>query len=60
MAVLWEEWQASDGSIVRTFTIITIAPNGFLETIHNRMPAILKPEDESIWLDPSLQNSKEL
>ena len=60
LAGLWEEWQAPDASIVRTFTIITVTANGFMETIHNRMPAILKPEDEGIWLDPSLQNSNEL
>lgn len=60
LAGLWEEWQAPDASILRTFTIITVAPNGLMETIHNRMPAILKPEDEGIWLDPSLQNPNEL
>ncbi len=60
MAGLWEEWQAPDGSFVRTFTIITSPPNGLMETIHSRMPAILKPEDEAMWFDPSLQNSKEL
>ncbi len=60
MAGLWEKWQNSDGSILQTFTIITVSPNRFMESIHNRMPAILKPEEESIWLDPSIQNKNDL
>ncbi|MBF0289080.1 MAG: SOS response-associated peptidase [SAR324 cluster bacterium] len=60
IAGLWEEWQHPDGSMLLTFTIITVAPNHLMETIHNRMPAILKPEEESIWLDPSIQNKNDL
>jgi putative SOS response-associated peptidase YedK len=32
--------------------IITTAPNSLMEPIHNRMPAILRREDEDRWLDP--------
>jgi putative SOS response-associated peptidase YedK len=51
MAGLWETWNAPDGSLLRTFTIITGEPNGLVAPIHNRMPAILLPEHEAIWLD---------
>jgi putative SOS response-associated peptidase YedK len=34
-----------------TCTIITTAPNELLAPIHNRMPAILEPEDEGRWVD---------
>lgn len=50
-AGLWETWDAPDGSPMRTFTIITCEPNDLVAPIHNRMPAILLPEHESIWLD---------
>lgn len=53
-AGLWETWQQPDGSLLRTFTIITTAPNALVEPIHNRMPAILLPEDEALWLDNSV------
>jgi putative SOS response-associated peptidase YedK len=51
MAGLWETWDAPDGSLLRTFTIVTGEPNALAAPIHNRMPAILLPEHEAIWLD---------
>jgi putative SOS response-associated peptidase YedK len=50
-AGLWEEWNAPDGSPLRTCTIITTNPNHFMADIHDRMPAILRREDEDAWLD---------
>jgi len=49
-AGLWEEWKAEDGRPLRTCTIITVAPNEVPLPIHDRMPAILRPEDEAAWL----------
>src|SRR5512141_1460396 len=40
-AGLWDEWQAADGSPLRSCTIITTSPNPLMESIHNRMPVIL-------------------
>ena len=31
-------------------TIITVAPNPLMATIHNRMPAMLEKENEAAWL----------
>jgi putative SOS response-associated peptidase YedK len=33
-------------------TMITCAPNHFMRPIHHRMPAILRNEDCTAWLDP--------
>ncbi len=55
LAGLWDEWDSPDGSPLRTCTIITVAPNEVVGSIHNRMPAILGREDISAWLDPSLR-----
>jgi putative SOS response-associated peptidase YedK len=60
MAGLWEKWKAPDGNSVFSCTVITTAPNELVRDIHDRMPVILKPEDEKIWLDPSIQNPKSL
>jgi putative SOS response-associated peptidase YedK len=38
------------GERVRSFTIITTAPNGLCARLHNRMPAILKPAAWPTWL----------
>lgn len=52
-AGLWEVWKKPDDKIFESFTIITCPPNDLLKPIHDRMPAILKPEDEGAWLDIS-------
>ena len=51
MAGLWDIWRKPDGKKVESFTIITTEPNEVIEPIHNRMPVILRPEDEEQWLD---------
>ncbi len=55
-AGLWDEWQSPDGSPLRTCTIITTEPNALIAPIHNRMPVILRPEDEATWLDTSVRH----
>lgn len=52
-AGLWEGWRAPDGTIVRSFTIITTEANAGLRPIHERMPVILPPEVYTAWLDPA-------
>jgi len=51
MAALYDTWLSSDGRKVSTCTIITTSPNELMQTIHDRMPVILKPEDEAAWLN---------
>lgn len=50
MAALYDTWKAPDGRKISTCTIITTTPNSLMADIHNRMPVILKPEDEASWL----------
>ena len=50
-AGLWDVWRKPDGKRVESFTIITTEPNELVRPIHNRMPVILRPEDEEQWLD---------
>jgi len=53
LAGLWDVWRKPDGRKVESFTIITTEPNDLIQPIHNRMPVILRPEDEEQWLDSS-------
>jgi putative SOS response-associated peptidase YedK len=59
-AGLWDEWTSPDGSPLRTCTIITCAPNSLMADIHDRMPAILRREDEAHWLDRTERSPLEL
>lgn len=51
-AGLWDEWTPPEGSPLRTFTILTTAPNRFMSTYHHRMPVILDSREEAPWLNP--------
>jgi putative SOS response-associated peptidase YedK len=53
LAGLWDVWRKPDGRKVESFTIITTEPNELVRPIHNRIPVILRPEDEEQWLDAS-------
>jgi putative SOS response-associated peptidase YedK len=59
-AGLWDHWESPDGSSVRTCTIITTAPNELMASIHDRMPAILRPRDYGKWLDSAPQTPERL
>jgi putative SOS response-associated peptidase YedK len=58
MAGLWERWKSPEGNIIESFNVITTEANSFMKPIHNRMPVILKQEDEKIWLGS--KNSAEI
>lgn len=60
MAGLWERWNSPEGESIFTCTIITTSANKLIKDIHDRMPVILKPEDEKTWLDPTIHNPNEL
>jgi len=50
-AGLWERWRnPADGSIVRSFTVVTTEANDPCRPIHERMPVILPRAAWSTWL----------
>ncbi len=54
IAGLWERWKSPQGEDIFSFTLITQEPNEFMSKIHNRMPAILRREQEKLWLDDTI------
>ncbi|MCC9168646.1 SOS response-associated peptidase [Pontibacter harenae] len=51
-AGLWDEWlDKSTGEVLHTYTIITTEANELMKPIHDRMPVILSPDEEELWLD---------
>ncbi|MED4781021.1 SOS response-associated peptidase [Brevibacillus choshinensis] len=59
-AGLFDTWLQPDGQKVHTCTIITTSPNELVAPIHQRMPVILREEDESLWLDREYQDLERL
>lgn len=56
MAGLYEYWKMRSGKVLESCAIVTTAANDFMKPIHNRMPVILRPENEDRWLNPDLQD----
>jgi putative SOS response-associated peptidase YedK len=59
-AGLWDEWRSPEGDVLRTCTIITTAANETMSAVHDRMPIIIRPEHEDLWLDPKVDDAKQL
>jgi putative SOS response-associated peptidase YedK len=59
-AGVWETWKDAEGKELKTYSIITTAPNEEMSSVHNRMPVILHQEDEASWLEPSKVSRAEI
>ncbi len=49
-AGLWESFRWPDGTVLRTFAIITTGAGPDVAELHDRMPVILEPADWPAWL----------
>src|SRR5262249_5514899 len=59
-AGLYDIWKNPEGKEIYSCTIITTHPTANLKPIHDRMPAILEPKAEEVWLNPEVTDPKEL
>jgi putative SOS response-associated peptidase YedK len=73
-AGLWETWEGRTGTdpdssaqsepvpvrSIESCTLLTTEPNELMRPIHDRMPAILAPDDYAAWLDPAVQEPAQL
>jgi putative SOS response-associated peptidase YedK len=50
-AGLWDKWTDESGKKLFTCCVITTPANAVVAPYHDRMPAILAPEDYAAWLD---------
>jgi len=60
LAGVWDEWKGEDQSI-RSCSILTTQANELMKPIHDRMPVILRNEDDiALWLDSQVQEKEAL
>jgi len=59
-AGLYDRSQADDGEESGSYTILTTQPNTLLANVHDRMPVILRPEDEEEWLSTQVTDPRQL
>jgi len=60
LAGLYETWISPEKKQINTCTIITTDSNELIQSIHNRMPVIVKKELEDFWIDPDNNNKEGL
>lgn len=58
-AGLWSHWTSSDGSEILSCTVITMEAGDLLQSIHHRMPVILRKKNRDLWINASNQNNRE-
>ncbi len=49
-AGVWEGWRGADGTVIRSFAIVTTTANQALRPLHERMPVVLEQPDWAAWL----------
>jgi putative SOS response-associated peptidase YedK len=59
-AGLYDETHAEGNDAAGSFTIITTSANPLLSSLHERMPVILRREDEGDWISTDLENPHEV
>src|SRR5258706_7610972 len=61
-AGLWSSWQDPNpgGELLHSCTIVTTEANDWMKSLHDRMPVILSPAAEEIWMNPDEDDEKKL
>ena len=54
IAGLYENWKSPEGNLIHSFTIITKEADPLISHLHDRMPLILLPKQEGLWIDASV------
>ena len=57
-AGLWDEWTSTEGSVVRSYSVLTTEPNPLVAAVHDRMPVMLTEAGEDAWLDPGAKTAE--
>ncbi|HEX8923731.1 MAG TPA: SOS response-associated peptidase [Patescibacteria group bacterium] len=54
-AGLYDSWQDPLGRNLFSYTIITTSANSLVSPVHDRMPVIIPPENEDLWVDTDIK-----
>jgi putative SOS response-associated peptidase YedK len=60
-AGLWEGWRPNEGvAPLLTCAMLTVPANEVVKPVHNRMPAILRPEHYAAWIDRTNDDAEDV
>jgi putative SOS response-associated peptidase YedK len=57
-AGIWNSWKDKDGNEFNAYSIMTSEPNAEMRSVHDRMPVILRREDEDKWLSEEITDEQ--
>jgi len=60
VAGIWEAWRPGTKDERHSFSILTTSANECMRAIHDRMPVILREQNEDAWLDPEFDDRDRL
>lgn len=60
VAAVWDRWSHGRGEPVVSCAVVTTAANPDVAPLHDRMPALVAPEDQHAWLDPANRDTADL
>ncbi len=60
VAGLWETWKSPEGQLIQSYTLLTQPPSESIADIHDRMPAILRRDQEAHWLATDISPAEAL
>jgi len=58
-AGIWERWQDAEGNELQSCAILTTQAIGELQTIHQRMPVVIRQENHAAWLRHNSESTDE-
>jgi len=58
-AGLWDHWEG-EGESMESCSIIVMPANDVMQSLHERMPAIIAPAHQDLWLDPRVTDKAEI
>lgn len=58
-AGIWNSWTNEKGETADAYSIMTTEANSQMKPLHDRMPVILVPEEEALWLSDDLNGDNE-
>ncbi|HEY8042330.1 MAG TPA: SOS response-associated peptidase [Polyangiaceae bacterium] len=60
LAGVWEKWVSRDGEVVESCAILTQVARPPVDAIHDRMPLVLERDAWDRWLDPQVDDVRDL
>jgi putative SOS response-associated peptidase YedK len=59
LAGLWDRWEG-EGESLESCSVIVMPANDIMKPLHERMPSIVDPAHQDLWLDPGVTDTTEI